>query len=115
MLRVVGRGRIDFLEWLALLQCFAQKPLDALLHSAFCDIAFPNYQYAPSELSQISPSSFIAIDVLCDFGAPITGVGLWSVAASLAAMTVPKAAVDEDGRSNARKNQIRRARQISAM
>jgi hypothetical protein len=60
-------------------------------------------------------SSRIPLAILIDLRRPELLIAFCTAATTFAAMAMPEAAVNEDNLSPARKNQVRRTRQVSSM
>jgi hypothetical protein len=76
---------------------------------------FPKNQNAPSTLLESVKNAVIASNVHFELSGPKLDSGLRNRGSRTTQVTMPETAVNENGKSMPRENQVRRARQISAL
>jgi hypothetical protein len=79
----------------------------ALKRLHFSDFAFPNDKHSPAKLHEFIPHTLVASHIPANLADPVVTVGLRCSRATSAAVAMPKTAVNEDGRTPARQNDIR--------
>lgn len=79
------------------------------------ELALPHHQDAPAPATQLALHTYIPNSVARELGLPERSVGPWVVGQFAPAVSVPKAAVDEDDLPKAGERQIRHARKIASV
>jgi hypothetical protein len=86
-----------------------------VVQDSITQVAFPHNDHFPSEASQLSANSSIALDVLVEFLAPESGVIGRSRGKTAARMPMPEAAMNKHGSLVTGKGEVGTARKLRIM